>query len=613
MKIFRWWGLGVFAILGGATALFFLLFFDTVARWSLEKALSASLETVVDIDSVSSDLARLTFTVTGIAVADRAKPTHNALELGKVAFGVEPAPLFLKKLHITSMEVAGVAFDTQRAAPASIPVASATTAATPPKPPSPPATASPKAAAEDGGLTGLTDSLPDPKTLLEKEPLATKEAADKAGKRFEEINRKWRDRYTTQRNADKLTVLEKEYRALLKEAKAIRNTADLKSVQQKGKKLAADLDAQKKQWRTFQQEFQADRKEARTLLRHLQSLPDEDYRRLKAKYSLDEQGAFNLAGMLLNDKIQSYLQSTLNYYRLAAPYISRYREMQKEGESSTAERAEGRWVSYREFHPRPDLLIDRIRLEATLEKTRIEGLATGITDNQAITQKPMAAVITLANPPSYQAMELQWIGDRRSGVTDYFTLQVSDMKPGPLRSGRFSATDNRADFQMKATLAAYEKLDGEGLLRVVQSRLFLENPKGELEKIVAGTLSGIDRFDVTLKIRGVLLSPDITITSDLDKKLSRRFSAELKKKREAYEKALQKAVNDRTKKELAKLGASEKEMDAVATLLNGEAAARDAFRNEIAKRFSSETLKKELEARAKKEANEKLKGFLKGL
>lgn len=595
-KKLRLWGIGVLLALTVPIAIFGIFFMDNIIKSQLESALSNSAGRVANVGSVKTTLFPLSITITSIVIPDRNDEMKNSAEIAKVAFDLDLARALHKKAIINEMSINGIKLETTRTKP------SKKLAATPaPKPSSDEAGIGSKLALE------IKDHLPSPSDLVKNEKLKSDIEGKQIEARLSEIKNYWEGQ--KQKFDPKIfTDLQDRYKDLEKRAKKIKNEKDLKAVLKDAKAFEKDLNTRQKEYRDLIKQFNSDSKESKELLARLKELPNEDYKALKDKYSLDSSGAFNVAEALLGSNITGYIKMAQRYYNDYSPYLAMLQETRAtmKGEPlPKPERGKGRVVKFVEYHPTPKFLIKKAGMDLTTKNgDLIVGLLTNVSSSQKTIKKPMEFAAKSAKSVGYKSLELFWRHDRFNENVDLITLNLLGAERPKIESNRVFMDRSKLDTAIDLIIKD-GKLLGDGRLNFTDTKLGIDKPKGEMEKIVDRTLGSVDSFVVEVKAKGKPFAPAISLKTDLDSRLKKAFQSELAKAQKEFEVKLKQEIAKKSKAYLEKAVASAKDIESLEKLINKETNAMDILNEKTGKNLSQKALENELKDNAKKELDEK--------
>jgi len=520
-SIFRWWALGVYAVVFSFIVLFVMVVFDPLAKFTLEKSLSYALQTQVSIKEFDSKLRALDFSIKGIEIADKDKLTHNLAQVQSLHFDLDFLALVDKKWMIENLDVDVLAFDVKRTEAASAYWASEE-----------------KAAKEEAGEKSDKQSasstkpfeLPKVDDILAKEELRSITQAQVLKKDIEATQEKW-DKVSKALDSDK--EVEKIQSAAKKLQQSLKG-ADIQriaSASQEIKDLKEKIATLKAKYTNLQKEFKADKKRLKNQISQLKDLPEEDYKRLKKKYALSGSGASNLVGTLINKQVGSYMHSALKYYEMIKPYLSDGDDAKPQ--EVTPPRGQGRWIKYANHSNRPELLIKKAEVNLALVEDELDIEIEDLSSNQKLYGKPMRLHAD-AKGKRYQKIVADVIDDRRedSAKTD-FDLKLSGFKKEAYDLEGIQMKDIILDTFVKGDIVAKE-IDAKG--NILLKEVAMQMPS---QAYVNELISSIHSFNTKLEIKGDIQSPSIKAKSDLDKQLSKglkkmaskqmnKFSSELK-------------------------------------------------------------------------------------
>lgn len=599
----RWWGAGVFVALAAPIAVFALFFMDALVKNQLEKALSEPIGMQASIDRLETTLSPLSLTIEGIQIPDAKNPLNNAAQIDRVAFNLDMAHLFHKKVLIDEMRLEGIRLETRRQSPAQVLE----------KPRSAPQPETPAESKPEGGFaSGLSAALPDPKTVAAQETAQSKERSAQIQKRLNEIKTHWDNQLKTRFGKNALADLEAEYKAIEAKAGKIKTEKELRAVLQEAKAFEQKLSQEQEAYQALSKAFKADQAEAQALIKELEGLPDANFQALKDKYSFDSEGAFNMAGTLLGDDAQKNLMVAREWYERLLPYLQTAQSFKASSakEAPPPPRGEGRIVRFKEHHPRPEWHLKIAGFDLTTASgSRLAGLLSDASDNQNITGKPMIVSVQSVQGSGYGALNFEWISERRAAQEDRLKLVIDDLEKSGTRSDKLYLKPLKIDWTTQAVIKE-GRLMGDGLLHFKNAQMGLENPSDELQTLLHRTLAGVENLDVTLALSGKPLSPRIELKTDLDNRLKARFKTELEGRKKAFEAQLKAEVAAALGDQLKQAGASAQEIAVLEKALAGKGNALKPFEDRLRNNLSEAGLKKRLEGQQKKKLEQEVKKLL---
>lgn len=606
----RIWGFALLIILTLPITIFALFFMDTIIKNELEKALSEPVGRQATVASVQTSLFPLSMVIEKIVVPDSEDEMKNSFEVARVAFDLDLARALHKKVIINEMSVTGVVLEGERKTPSK---------KLAPKP-------APKADEEVGFATKVAlevkDQLPDPATLVKNEKLKSDTEGKQIEARLNEIKTYWENQQS-KFDSKRFKELESEYKALENRAKNIKKADEIQPIIKDAKALEEKLKNLQKEYKELITQFNKDNRESKELLSRLKELPNEDFKALKDKYSLDMDGAFNVAEALLGGDVMDNVKKAKKYYEEYSPYFEMFKDARStiKGEPlPKPERGKGRIVKFVEYHPTPKWHLKKLDLDVTTANgDQLIGRLTNATSSQKTTKKPMEFVATSIRSKQYRSLEFVWTHDRLSKYADLMTLELLGADKSKISANRLYMNPSKVDTKLDLIVKDGAML-GVGKLTFFDTKLGVESPKSELERMVDRTMSGVTSFVVDVGLKGKPLSPKISLKTDLDNQLKKRFSQEIERAKKEFEAKLKEELNRHAKEYLANAGATAKDIEAIERLINKEASAADLLGEKIGTNLSEDALKDELKKRLtkeldtpKEELNKKAKDLFKKL
>ena len=127
--------------------------------------------------------------------------------------------------------------------------------------------------------------------------------------------------------------------------------------------------------------------------------------------------------------------------------------------------------------------------------------------------------------------------------TDTLTLSISDWKMAPLPLGVAGAELASSRVQLNADAEVVAGALASSAKARVTSAQFTGEGQTLFAKELNQALAGITQFSVNAGANGSLLTPDISLGSDLDRQLQAAFNKRIKAKQDELEARLQKKLN----------------------------------------------------------------------
>jgi len=519
--LFRWWGLGVFGGLFAFIVLVLVFLFDPLARIALEKSLSYTLQTEVNVRNFNSSFTDLSVEINGIEVADKDRLTHNLVQVKNLRFELGFSALVEKKAMIEHLDINALAFNELRKTPAS---AYSNTSA--------------KEVAQDKenseakvskSKTVSAFELPNVDDILAKEELKSITEAQKLKKDIEKTKEKWAKISKKLKSANEVDEIKADAKKLQESLKSA-NIQKLASAKGDIDKLKAKVTNLKSKYSNLQKDFNADQARIKKQIYALKSLPQEDVNRLKKKYSLNANGGANIIGTLVDEKVGSYIKKGLKYYEMLKPYLND--ESEQVPDTLKPPRGEGRWISYANHSNIPSFVIKKAKVNVQLKADVLDVEISDFSSNQKLYGKPMTLHAD-AKGEQYKRILADVVDDRRE-ETPLTTIDVkaTEFKTQEYAMQTLSMNDIITNADFKGEIRD-RSIKAKSKINVKQVKLQMPS-----QKLVNDLLAGISKFNVNIDVNGNLESPKIKVNSDLDKQLSSGMKSMVSKASKDFEKEL---------------------------------------------------------------------------
>lgn len=572
-KWIRWPGLiifvGVVLILVGS----WWLLVDSLVERMIEKNGTRLVGAKVELGKADLALFPPGLALKDLQITNPKRPMTNIMEAGSIDLAIEASYLLRRSLTISLMTADNLRFNTDRRTSGAIAL-DRSLSETPDQ-----AENSKSKAFEMPSL-----AVPDVKEILAREELQTVTAAADLKKDLMVFREKWQKRLDElpdqdtfeqyEERLDKLGNTKKSLTSVLGtagEAKAIRDdvTRDLEKLKQANNDLEEELTSLRKR------------------ASQLKSLPAEDYRRLRNKYNLSSGGAVNITQMLFGDKAGQYLKIFLDGYHILKPFLEMKPATPDRQQETKPVRGKGVDVHFAGPNQVPPFLVRLARVSATIPSGDVSGEIRNLTPFQALLGKPLDFTFSGENLEGLKNINIK-------GVLDHVDPQKTSDRLTAVVKGLQVKEDNvsrpvylekgLADLELTADLinnridARLEAAVSSASIAVAESA-----GDGQLERTLQETLKGISAFDLRVDIEGETDDYRVNISSNIDDTLKGAIGKQLKKSAGAFEKSLNDAIVDKTRKPLTENSDMLSDLNSIENELSsrlglGDAVRKDALR-----------------------------------
>ncbi|MCH8312649.1 MAG: TIGR03545 family protein [Nitrospinae bacterium] len=553
MKIFRWQGLVVFAVLFLLIWGFLSFYLDGLIKKGLEEEGSKILQTQIEVESVGTSLLTQSAGFKKLSVANADNLMENMVEIDSVSFSVDVAKAVQKKLVINEMSVEGIRLNQKRKSPA--------------KAYRPPGTSedgdAPGEAKEGDGKGpfsfGKILNPKSPEEILKSENLETLQAAEKAKQEIETLKNKWEKKLETELSTQALEDVKKKIEALQSKTKGSLGIAGIATAVQDLKAIQETIQGNLDKVKNLKEEMKADTQRVKQLIAELKELPQKDFERLKKKYSLDLKGGSNILASLLGPEIKEKIDLFWKYYEMVSPYLNKESGEKSQEEEQEYVRGKGVFVKFREQNPFPDFLIRHAKLSLDLFDTKIAGELKDFSDNQRVYGKPAVLNFSSDQDEKFESFKLTAKLDRtQSTSNDSIDLNVKSLKLDNLEAGEgariekgFANIQSAFKIENQKNMSGFIQADLVGLVLKLP-----EQQENEIFQIVADILASTDKFYIKITIDGSRENYDVNIDSDLDQIISKAIKGVVTGKVKEFEQSLKSSIFSATGSPLAGLNDS---------------------------------------------------------
>ncbi len=538
MKMIRWQGLIAFIGIIIVLFVFWFLLIDFLIERAIETVGTHIVGAKVELDTADLTVLPLGLALKRLQVTNPDSPMSNAVEIERIAFSMDSANLFLRKVIIEEMTLEGLQLNTPRKYSGAV-------------------KRKPKGTPSVSDKTKKTTfqlpvaELPDIQEILKKEELHSLKQIETLRTDIEAGKENWQKRLAEL--PDEKTFEQYKERIEKIRKKKSRDIAGGLEIAGEIAKIQKELSRDLKRIETAQREFSKETKSLRKRVNQLRNAPQEDVRRIMDTYGLSTKGLENISQALFGAKVSGYIQKALVWYAKLKPVIERQRSEKKGKEVVKPMRGKGVNVRFKEYEPLPEFLIRKVNATLKLRAGDMAGTIHNITFDQDIIGKPL---------------DFNFSGDRLKGITsakingslnhivpaknrDVMNIlirgyQVSDMNLSESEKMPISLKKGSADLKLKAaitgdSLAAQLKVD----LGSVKIETAKQDDATMIVRALRSTLSDVSRFSVQADITGTLDDYQIKLSSDLDRVLSNALGKQVKKQARAFENKLKSAITEK--------------------------------------------------------------------
>ena len=600
MKFIRWTGLVGLAVFTAILLVIGFFFINGWAKQGLEASGTKANGAEVDVASVQLSLSPLGFKINGVEVADSGKPTHNAAVLPNVQVELSLAQLFLGNLRIHNLVISDVEADVERKQVARLPEASEEKSAGE-------SIASAGKAKVDSYTDGIAQQLPSASSVLDGASANTRQAVTDAGTVLSSSKDEVTTAISKVPNESALADYKEQIDAL--ENTEISSLDDLADFREKLQALQSAVSSDKAAVAELKTVVSDAVKANAEALKDVANAPGEDWQTIVETYPLNEQGLLKVADLLLGEGVWQKAEKAIYWYNKAKPWLAKVRLNNDEDEKPA--RGVGQFVHF--AHPDPTA---KFQLDTGLVSFVSDGWPWQLmVENIRSTTDGAVQPVYLKlrrGEESNEALLINGVLERSGGSSvDTFTLTG--------RGVAFSSRDINVagaklnwvpeDADVTGEIVSTDgELEGDITVSFPANQ-FTVSGSGDVVGYLQSAFQSVNAFNIDVQLSGEVTSPRISVSSDIDNKLSAALKNVAKEEYQAWLADVESGFNDKVADLTASLDGPAEEFTGEESLANFRI---DSFEQQVEDRIQAledkiSAKQKELENKAKKAAEDKAK------
>lgn len=546
MNWIRSWGIALFAVL----TLIWVLSIDWLVKSAIIAYGTELNGAQVELESAELSLWPAGLELINLQVTDAYNPMFNRFEAGSISATLDSALLLRRQVIVEQLDIIGVRMNSPR-------IRSGATKDTP---------IVTNTGFDFGGL--IPDvSLPDMSLLLADAQQQVNAEIAGIEQEIVDIEQRWRNNIEQLPSKDKLA----EYRARWDKL----SNASFMEKMLGAKKLKNDVSGDLKLIESFNQQLKDDRRLISGQIDRAKGLPRAQADRTMQSVGLsNENVAFVRA--ITGDQIDQW--------------VTRAKTFSESLSSNTVEqvpsRGTGRWVTFAEDDPLPQVLIRRGQFNGVLQlaasNMRVDGKLSDIAYPLEGYSQPAALVITARDDENASLLFEVTIDHRQADFSDDFNLEVMNL---PISELALSSGAEKTLLLEAGNLnfIASGRASPDTVLANVVAKL--SDPRlttdadlaTKSEQFLAETLNTLDSVDLQVNVSGALQNPDVNIASNLDKILAAGLKSQISAQTTKFKRQFTDQLGEQTSGQLGALSAKGDFLKDIQALLNDRKAAMPSF------------------------------------
>lgn len=525
---------------------YFAFFFDGHLRRGSQWAASRIHGAEVNIDSISTSFLHASLLIQGIAVTNKEKPEYNLFEIGEVHFQLVWDALLRMKAVINDASIKDIRANTKRPSPGFV------------LPPEPPASGGIAAKLQeelyaqtkkrlDGNFFGdLVNTLEgaDPKEQLNeiKDDLKSTLRAEELKKEMAAKKAAWEERIKSLPKPQDLKALEDRMKALNLKGK---NPLELAKSLKEAKSIVDEANQKVKQVEQSQKDFRSDLTNYTSAVSELEALAKKDVLDLQKRFRLPNLDTKEISTQIFMDQLEKNLGSVRKYLAIARNYMPPKKtkeqiEKEKAEMILPRERGQGQVFHFPITTGYPLFWLKHASISSEISQSEWAGKVSGelldISTAPSITQKPMQALVKGSFPKKeISGLEAKLVMDHTSEVPEEkLRLLVGSF---PVADKALNTSNGFSLTLAKATGSAMlnaemrdESINFQLKSNFARPTFLVEAKNPKLQALTSEALKNLDSVSLQAEAKGKWNNLQISLDSDLGKKLSAAFEAIVRSK-----------------------------------------------------------------------------------
>tara|TARA_B100001059_G_scaffold222666_1_gene246837 strand:- start:6507 stop:8210 length:1704 start_codon:yes stop_codon:yes gene_type:complete len=559
----------------GTLVLLSWLFLDTILKFTFEQTLGRLNGAEVNVAEVSHQWSPVRLTLTGVQITDPNQPDLNRVQAERISGDVSLSELILGRVLMEQLDVTGVRLAQKRESPGEVYVSINKDQV--------------KSWASDG-WSSVKAKLPSTDEIVAQVGLQTEDVIATAKQKVKQQETEFKQARDQLPKKEKIEQYKQQIEQLT--SGKIEGLGDIAERKKQLDKLKQQIRQDKEAVAQFKAELEQSIDTVKTQLSEVKAAPGNDIDRIRSFFQLNETGIQNVTGLLLGEEAKKWSHYVLLAYEQIAPMLARA------DDSQTIEKARGMGenISFAEQDAAPELLIKKARTEILIAGTQVDVNWENITYQHDL----------LGQSTTYQARADNaslWRSFNLNGELALLPSGIDAKQQWQLKGAQLSNIDLVNNSEIAASLISSildsdgsvrvkgNELDGSALVKLLDLKVDASGTS-KITKAIANALGQLNRLDVNTDVGGSIVSPSLSLNSDLDDQLGKMLSqaalGEASEKLQSIKQDLMAKVNEQ---------------------MGGE----EAFLNQLGDwQGQSDSLDKQLEELLKSKIEDSLKDKLKG-
>jgi uncharacterized protein (TIGR03545 family) len=514
--------------------------------YSLEKTVGAE----VNISKVSLELAPLALRINDLQITDAAKPTHNSLSFGHARASLELWPALLGYYVIEELSVDGLQYGAQRSSEGKV-------------------YRHPGVEGEKVDIAKLLQvDLPDADELMARANLQTPAKADALKQLAATEQQQLKSLQDQLPTKETLAQYQADIKALTDSK--IANAADLASKAEQLQQLKDKLNAEKAKVAQVKQQLSQSKDSLKQAVDELKAASAADYAKVQQLANLTDGGLAGISQILLGDVWGARIAQLQSLYLLAKPYLPE-KKASTEDKPTEPEVVLPNRILPLPGQPYPDFWVKTARVNWLIGGGEATIALQDVTAQHALINSATTFSLDVEQLPQLAAFKLNGDFAIMQQMVTNLNWQLEGLNLQPLTLGKGDTALDLAAGLISSTgkLNLTDDQIAQQASVVLAAANFNSSGNKYLQQLAA-LLNQQQQIPLNIATSGLIIKPDVSIRSSLDKLLGDALLGEAKQKVAAYQSELQAKLNSQLQTALAG------QQDWAALLTQQDGAAADA-------------------------------------
>ena len=539
----RSWGIALFAML----VLIWVMSVDWLVKRTIIIYGSQLNGAQVELESADLSLWPAGLQLINLRVTDAYNPMFNSFEAGAITATLDTALLLRRQLIVEQLDIVDVRINSPR-------THSGATKDTP---------TTAKSARFDFSDLVPDISLPDMNILLADAQQQVNAEITKIEQQIEGVEQRWRNNIQQLPSKDKVAEYRDRWDKL--------SSASFMEKILAAKKLKGEISNDLKVIKTFRKQLNSDRVLISQQIARAKGLPSAQADRVIQSSGLsDENIAF----------VRSITGEQINQWISRAKGFGE--SLSSEDTELTHVRGQGRWVTFLEDNPLPQVLIRRGQFNGRLQLASSNMSVTGTLSDIAYPleeySQPATAVVIAKDNRNASLLLKATLDHTTADFNDSFNLEIMNL---PFNEMSLSSGSEK-NLVLKTATLNFTAIGSASQSTVIANVVAkLSDPKlqadparaAKSEQWIAETLNLLDSVDLHVDISGALKDPMVDITSNLDKILAAGLKSQMSTQADKFKQQFTDKLGQQTSGQLTELSAKGDFLKDIQAILNDRKAA----------------------------------------